>query len=699
MHFMAKNLYKRDIYLLLAFPLIFFTLQFLLKTDYKYYFTSAYDPAYAFLFNGLNLAEGELGSGLAGFPGTTVQIFVALMIRLGYLFREATSLTEDVLTNPEYYLNIASYGIILLISLSLLFSGTILYKHTHNIGISLAIQLVPFLSLTGLHFSSIVMCEPLLVIAVQGIALQAALHCFTDNTNPGNRQIFYLSVFTAIGLTTKMVFFPVFMLPFFVINGWKSRFKYILIIFFASAILLIPAYPDWRLSVSWARLLLFHKGIYGYGESGIVDMVSFINSLKEAFSSDLLFTVLFILILSYLLMRFVPGIKEIIHQRNYRIVAGAYTVIIIQLLMIGKHYLPHYLISVYGLIMIAFLFSLTGFKRPSFLTKYNRWFYSLTIMLAGVFLIIRFLKSFEFSPDFRHPFTETVEFVNNNVGNEQRIIVEGYSSAFKEYGLYFGLAFSGRASQKYRPILKKLYPRTYFFNIAQERYFDWSSDISFMEILSFDKTTWLFRKSKTDTIPALIMDEVLFLKNAGLITALTLEYKNPAAYDYLYKIESDTNALKKYFMEKEAFLCDCESISTDGKAFVSTSGKFIFEKAYLRSSEKAYDGQYSVKLNADNPYALDIKLKVKKNDYIKTFLWRNSPDNKGSIVLTDGIPNGIYRAGSTAFRIQDGWQRINLNFRIPVNFQGEEIHLYLWYNGKDSCYFDDFEIRVLRESK
>ena len=149
MHFMAKNLYKRDIYPLLAFPLIFFTLQFLLKADYKYYFTSAYDPAYAFLFNGLNLAEGELGSGLAGFPGTTVQIFVALMIRLGYLFREATSLTEDVLTNPEYYLNIASYGIILLISLSLLFSGTILYKHTHNIGISLAIQLVPFLSLTG----------------------------------------------------------------------------------------------------------------------------------------------------------------------------------------------------------------------------------------------------------------------------------------------------------------------------------------------------------------------------------------------------------------------------------------------------------------------------------------------------------------------------------------------------------------------
>ena len=144
MHFIAKNLYKREIYLILAFPLVFFTLQLLLKIDYKYYFTSAWDPAYAFLFNGLNLADGELGSGLAGFPGTTVQFFVALMIRLGYLFRNATALTEDVLTNPEYYLNIAGYGIILLNSLAIMLSGAILYRHTKNLALSLAFSLFRF---------------------------------------------------------------------------------------------------------------------------------------------------------------------------------------------------------------------------------------------------------------------------------------------------------------------------------------------------------------------------------------------------------------------------------------------------------------------------------------------------------------------------------------------------------------------------
>ncbi|HJX71906.1 MAG TPA: hypothetical protein VJ346_08140, partial [Bacteroidales bacterium] len=563
-----------------------------------------------------------------------------------------------------------------------------------NLAISLAIQLIPFLSITGLHFNSIVMCEPFLVFAIQGIALQLALYCFADKGSPGNGQILLLAFFTAIGLTTKIIFIPVFLLPFFVINGWTHRFKYIFITFFISAILLISAYPDWHLFVNWFKMLLFHKGIYGYGESGVVDIDLFIYSLKEIFSTDLLFSLLFVLILLYLSMRLVPGIKENIHRKNYRMVVGIIIVIIIQLLMIGKHYLPHYLISVYSLVMIALLFSFTGFKKLSFLTKYSKWLYSLTVVLAGIFLIIRFLQSFHFSPNFRHPFTETVNYVNNNVGDKQRIIVEGFSSAFKEYGLYFGLVFSSRSINKYRPVLKKLYPETFFYNISQDRYFDWISNVSPVEILSLNKTTYLFRKSRTDTIPAILLDELLYFRKAGFIIAFNLEYKNPIAFDYLYKIESDTNALKKFYIEKETIICDCESIGENGDVFVSANGEFTFEKAYMRSLEQVHDGQYAVKLDVNNPYALDIRLKVNKNDYIKTFAWRNAQDDKGKIVLTDDIPNSIYSAGSAAVQTQDGWQRINLNFRIPAHFQGEEIHLYLWHNGKDSCYFDDFEIRI-----
>lgn len=691
---MKFDSFKRLRFTFIIFPLIFFILQFLLKADYKYYFTSAYDPAYAFLFNGLNLANGELGSGLAGFPGTPIQILVALAIRMGFLFREAIALTDDVLANPEYYLNVAGYGIVILNSMAILLSGMILYRHTGNLALSLAIQLIPFLSVTGLHFHSVVMCEPILVFAIQGIALQLALFCFGNNTGYGNRQVLLLSLFTAIGLTTKIILMPVFLLPLFVFKGWSDKLKYILVTIVISAILLIPAYPDWQLFVDWFRLLLFHEGIYGHGEAGIVDVSSFLQSLKDIFYGDWLFTLLFILILSYLSMGFIPGLKGHIHRKNQRIVAGIFIVVVLQLLMIGKHYLPHYMISVYSLIMIALLLSLTGFRKISILTRYNRRYDSLTVMLAGIFLIVRFLQSFHFSPGLKHPFTEAVDYVKNNVGDEQKIIVEGFSGACKEYGLYFGMAFSSRAINDFKPVLKKLYPQTYFYNMNQNRYFDWNTDISLVEILSRKQTTWLFRKSRTDTIPINLSDELLQLKKAGMIASCILEYKNPEAFDYVYKITGNTDALKKYYKEKATIRCDCESISTDGKSIVSIDGRFEFEKAYLRSPEEIHSGQYAVKLDMDNPFALDIRLKVCKNDYIKTTVWRSSRDGKGYIILTDDLTNGIYRAGSSVIRLQDEWKKISMNIRIPGSFQGDEIHMYLWYSGKDSCYFDDFEIKI-----
>ncbi len=679
---------------LFIIPIVFIVLQLLLKIDYKYYFTSAYDPSYAFLFNGLSLANGDFGSGLAGFPGTPVQIYVAMVIRLGHLLRFTTPLIEDVFNDPEYYLNIAGHGIFLLISLSLLLSGTILYKHTKNLALSLAIQLIPFLSITGLHFSSVIMCEPFLVLSIQGIALQLALYCNTKESNPGKRQILFLSFYTAMGLTTKIVFIPVFLLPFFAINGWATRLKYLFLTFLISAVFLIPAYPDREIFISWIRLLLLYKGVYGSGESGILDMGSFIYNLKEIFLTDLLFTLILILILIYLIMGIIPGIKKNILRKNYRIVFGAVAVVFIQLILIGKHYLPHYMISVYSLIFTALLLSFTGFRRFAFLTKYNERINLLSVILAGALLIIRFLQSFSFSPGLKHPYTETVAYVNNNVRDEQRIIVEGFSNAFKEHALYFGLVFSSRSINKYRPVLKKLYPETFFYNLNQQRYFDWYSDITPLEILSLNKTTWLSIKSKTDTIPANLLTELSNLRNHGLITGFNLDYKNPAAFDFLYKIESDTNKLKKQLREKESIICDCESLSEDGKVFTSTDGVYNFSKSFMRSEEKVINGQYAVKLDSHNPYALGFRLKVNRNDYLKIFVWRNSYDDKGKVVLSDDVPNGIYSDGKAIIRTKGSWQRINMNFRIPDSFQGEEVHIYLWYNGKDSCYFDDLEIRL-----
>ena len=682
-------------YLLLIFPIIFVTLQVLLKIDTKYFFLSNYDPAYSFLFNGLNLANGELGSGLAHFPGTPVQIYMAIIIRLGHLFRNAGIVTEDVLVHPEYYLSLASYGIILIIALTLYFSGWIIYKKTNNLAVSLAIQIIPMLSVTGLLFSSAIMCEPFLVIATMGIIAQISLYCFSGELYSNLKQMLYLSLFTAIGITTKIIFIPVVILPFLILKKRKWKIYFLLFTFIISALLLIPAYPDLHSYTDWIKILVTHKGIYGSGGSGFTDIPTLTLNLQHILFSDMLFFFIFLFVIIYLIAMLIPSLRDKTEEKIRKIVIGIFIVVLMQLIMIGKHYLPHYMIIPYSLIMFISVLILFGFKKPLFQHKYNQQINIVFVFVAGILLIIRFLGSFTFSPDLKNPSIETLEYLETLPADGQKIIIGSGSSPYKEMALYLGMAFSAN-SGSYQAILQKHYPGAYFYNEYLDRYCDWYNDYNLEEILSKQKTTYIFRKSKEDSIPVSMLNEITELKNRGLVDSFSLQYKNSIAHDYLYKIESDTAMLRKRFKNYESIRCNCEILDSIGTSFLATDGIHLFDKTFLRSSDFVHDGKYSVKLTPEMPYALDIKLKVNINDYIKSFVWRNASDKKGLIVLTDDVPNGIYRTGTVVMLNQDNWEKIVFNYKVPENFKGDEVHLYLWYNGNEVCYFDDFEIEIYR---
>src|SRR5688572_7605216 len=102
-------------YLLVILPLIYIALGFVCLENIKYFFLSGYDPSYAYLLNGTNLASGTMEIGHTDHPGTTVQSFLALVIFITYLFSGATApLYQDVLSQPELYLNVLSIVLILL---------------------------------------------------------------------------------------------------------------------------------------------------------------------------------------------------------------------------------------------------------------------------------------------------------------------------------------------------------------------------------------------------------------------------------------------------------------------------------------------------------------------------------------------------------------------------------------------------------
>ena len=92
------------------------------------------DPSYMYLMNGLNLVKGK-PPGHVDNPGTTLQGVAAIGIGVTYLFSgKSANIEQDVITNPEKYLDAIHailLGLVLLVVLALAYriAGTFGWRY------------------------------------------------------------------------------------------------------------------------------------------------------------------------------------------------------------------------------------------------------------------------------------------------------------------------------------------------------------------------------------------------------------------------------------------------------------------------------------------------------------------------------------------------------------------------------------------
>jgi hypothetical protein len=186
---------------LFIFPSAFLVLQILLRTDYKYFFLSSHDPAYGYLFNGLNLAMGNMNLGLTAHPGTSLHCLVALNIFVLRIF-SGIFLPDYVILHPEYFLGIISSELIALNTLALFFLGVVIFKKTKKIYLSLALQLTPFVSIQGFSFASMVMLEPLLLCIEIIILILLTGVVFGEKEKFSVQEVVMIAILMGLGIST-----------------------------------------------------------------------------------------------------------------------------------------------------------------------------------------------------------------------------------------------------------------------------------------------------------------------------------------------------------------------------------------------------------------------------------------------------------------------------------------------------------------
>ncbi len=144
----------------------------------------------------------------------------------------------------------------------------------------------------------------------------------------------------------------------------------------------------------------------------------------------------------------------------------------------------------------------------------------------------------------------------------------------------------------------------------------------------------------------------------------------------------------------KTIICDAEKLTADKKNFISNQPDCFFTGGKRQTDREAHSGKYSVLASKKFPYVFSYKEKHIKGDiFVKVSVWRKSKNGKGVLVISDTTAQRFYKViNTTRKHDKNGWEKLETEFFVPPNLDGEKIKFYCWSNTGDSVYFDDMEI-------
>jgi hypothetical protein len=172
------------------------------------------------------------------------------------------------------------------------------------------------------------------------------------------------------------------------------------------------------------------------------------------------------------------------------------------------------------------------------------------------------------------------------------------------------------------------------------------------------------------------MTWVLFLLSLSLVKIYQRYYVDPVFEDLI-------------------LYCGAESV-VDQKYLGTSIPNMLLENANTQSTEKSRSGDYSVKLDATNPYGFTYRsYNGSAGDVIKVTVWRLG--ESGSIVISGDGGKEFYLGSQDYSDIDSsGWKKLNLIYTLQEDMHGKEVGIYIFNNLEEPSYFDDLEIEVSR---
>jgi len=670
-------------------PLLLFIFTRLIRIESGKFYQGWYDPTYAYLFNGLTFATGSTDIGHTDHPGTPLQLFCGLIIRLMSLFRPGNSLVSDVLNHPETYLQGISLGLVLLSCASLYFLGFQIWNHTKNKVLAVFVQLAPLLSLKSVFFLPVVTTESLLLSLV--IFMTAILvKPISEGTGISRNTQFIIAFISGLIMATKISAAPVLLLPFLLIRGWKRKGLFLLFSLLSFAFWIAPVWHKMGAFLTFIANLFTHTGKYGTGEPSWIDWPVFLVNLKEIIFKEWPFTLHLVLLLTGWIY---PSVKRKSFQRGLLSVMTLTTLVAI--LVVARQHSFHYLIPVYSLMMplqLLFWHQCLSLKNR---VKLKSMQIKLIISVAIILVFTRLTVNYHFFPGLKPPVAQTRKLIHSELSGKYIVLTEGSNgTAFSGPAQHFGLAYTGtRKRPEYGKVLFSneeipyLWVPSYGLMLRNEPR---------MTAEPFARYPMIYLYNRSADVASARERIYRMVEESHLGENLSLEevFDNPLSGEVIIRSINDTASIQKHFQPIEINHIGMEHVTKDGTKFFNENQTLVFAGAEWRSNETAFEGDFSVKLSRKNPYSLQHFFPAGPGDRFCFTVWQKTFSGElAHIVATSSNGTNQFCKTSLLTSFTDGqWHKTVLNIELPGNYPDSTLSVFLFYTGKDSVWADNLMV-------
>jgi hypothetical protein len=339
----AGGLWAR--YAVVVLPLLYLTVALLYSANSAPWGRQV-DPESAYAMAGLAFGVGHpmLKS---DHPGTTTILLVGLVIRLWAFLAGRTDVVEFALKNYDGVIYAARAAEALILSGVLLASGVMVRNATRSSIAAMLFQVAPFVNFETLHFEVVLIPESLMVsFAIFGMALviKAALDEKPPTIWLGAAQ----GLTFALGLSSKFLHLPLAIIGVCLLRSkWASAAAWLVGIFGFFIINRVLNPNVFTGGFHWLVDLATHKGIYGTGEAGFVDLKTFWPNMGEIILAAPIVSAVFAAGLTLALARMLTS-RQYLDPVSLTLVA-CFLAFAAQLVATSKHYALHYMLASWAL--------------------------------------------------------------------------------------------------------------------------------------------------------------------------------------------------------------------------------------------------------------------------------------------------------------------------------------------------------------